>query len=369
VAAANVPLLTWCVAVAILAGLTGLWGRMAWRGVELSVRFHPARIFGGEPVDVVVRIANTKRLPLPLARLTVRLPAGVMPAGGTAPSTFRGHYRRLFLPGRSETVLELPIRVRKRGEYRLDGVELEISDPFDLLPVSRTIEQEAELLVMPEPRITAPVPILRRLPFGAPSPAARMFEDRERFAGVRPYELGDPLNRIHWKLTAHAGELQTKLFEPTRSADVLLVLDLAGGEPFWDNVFPGIAEDVIGWASVIGRRAFASGWRVGLLANTHFRRGRGLLRVPASSARGHEAALFAALARMPDEPTADLAPVLREAGRRLAGGSTVVVISGRPGPALREEVGRLRRRGAEVVQVSPLDARARATASAGGSGR
>jgi uncharacterized protein (DUF58 family) len=248
-------------------------------------------------------------------------------------------------------------------------VELEISDPFDLLPVSRSLEHEAELLVMPEPRITAPVPILRRLPFGAPSPAARMFEDRERFAGVRPYELGDPLNRIHWKLTAHAGELQTKLFEPTRSADVLLVLDLAGGEPFWDNVFPGIAEDVIGWASVIGRRAFASGWRVGLLANTHFRRGRGLLRVPASSARGHEAALFAALARMPNEPTADLAPVLREAGRRLAGGSTVVVISGRPGPALREEVGRLRRRGAEVVQVSPLDARSRAAAGVGGSGR
>jgi hypothetical protein len=69
--------------------------------------------------------------------------------------------------------------------------------------------------------------------------------------------------------------------------------------------------------------------------------------------------VFAALARMPNEPTSDLAPVLRESGRRLGRESVALVVSPRPGPALRHEMAALRRRGISVVHVSPLEARAR----------
>jgi uncharacterized protein (DUF58 family) len=253
-------------------------------------------------------------------------------------------------------VLDLPVRARRRGEYWLERVQLVLSDPFDLAPLKRDVVPDAELLVMPEPRIRVPVHVRRRLPFGSPALAARIFEQRERFAGVRPYEPGDPLNRIHWKLTGHAGGLHTKLFEPTRSADVIVALDLATGEPFWDSIYPEIAEDVIGWATFIARQAIETGWRVGLVANTHLSKGRGPLRVQASSARGHEPALFGALARMSNEATSDLAPILREAGRRLGREATAVVISARPGQWLQHEMTVLRRRGAEVVHLSPLDA-------------
>jgi uncharacterized protein (DUF58 family) len=186
-----------------------------------------------------------------------------------------------------------------------------------------------------------------------------MFEERERFAGVRPYEPGDPFNRIHWRLTGHTGALQTKLFEPTRSGEVVLAMDLSVGEPFWDAIFPQVAEDTIGWAAFLARDAIEAGWRVGLLANTHLTRGRGPLRVPASLAKGHEAALFAALARMPNEPTSDMAPVLSEGLRRAGQKPTVILISPEPGPGLRHQVALLRRRGIEVIQVSPLDVRPR----------
>src|SRR5439155_5534843 len=129
------------------------------------------------------------------------------------------------------------------------------------------------------------------------------------------------------------------------AADVVPLLDLAVGEPFWDSVYPEIAEDTIGWASFLARQALTSGWRVGLVANTHLSRGRGPLRVPPSSAGGHEAALFAALARMPNEPTSDLAPVLRDVGRGLGRNASVVVVSARPGRWLEHEMTVLRRRG------------------------
>jgi uncharacterized protein (DUF58 family) len=238
-------------------------------------------------------------------------------------------------------------------------MSVELTDPFDLAPAGRDFAPDADVLVMPDPTIRVPVEVLRRLPFGVPTRAAQMFEERERFAGVRPYEPGDPLNRIHWRLTGHAGTLQTKLFEPTRSADVLLALDLAMGEPFWDSIYPAVAEDVISWAAFLARRALIGGWRVGLVANTHLRRGRGPLRVPSSTAVGHEAALFAALARMPNEPSSDLAPVLKEAARPLGRGTVVIALSAQPGPSLRHELGVLRRRGLTVEAPSVFDATGR----------
>ena len=355
-AAGNVALQVWAVALAAIVGAVALWTRIAWKKVEVSARFEPRRAFAGEPVKLRVRIANGKRLPLPLVRLAIWLPPGLAPAKGSGSPTIRGYQRRLSVGGRSEAVYELPVRVRRRGEYWLERIAVDLTDPFDLAPNRRDLKPEAELVVMPEPRIGIPVAVRRRLPFGTPAHAARMFEERERFAGVRPYEPGDPLNRIHWKLTGHVAGLQTKLFEPTRTADMLLVLDLATGEPFWDSIYPDIAEDTIGWATFLARQAITSGWRVGLVANTHLSRGRGPLRVPPSSRRGHEAALFAALARMPNEATSDLAPVLREAGRRLGRGTSAVVVSPRPGLWLRQEMDVLRRRGAEVVHLSPLEA-------------
>jgi uncharacterized protein (DUF58 family) len=359
VALAHVGLLLWAGAVGAMATAALAWSRAAWRGVTITARFHPLRVFAGQPLFLTVRLTNTKRLPVPIARLSVWLPPGLQPGDDDDLTTIRGFRRRVFVPGRSEMTFEFPVRTRRRGEYWLERIGVELSDVFDLAPVNREFTPETAVMVLPEPTISVPVAVRRRLPFGAPSAAPRIFEQRERFGGVRPYEPGDPLNRIHWKLTGHTGKLQTKIFEPTRSAEVLFVLDLAAGEPFWDSVYPKIAEQTIGWASFLGRLAVDAGWRIGLVTNAHFRRGRGPIRIPVSDAGGQEAMVFAALARMPNEPTSDLAPVLRESGRRLGRESVALVVSPRPGPGLRHEMALLRRRGISVMHVSPLEAHAR----------
>jgi len=357
VATGKVGLLLWAGGIAGLAGGTLLWARLAWSGVEVSAKFTPGRVFARRQVALVVRVANRKRLPVPIARMSVWLPAGLQPAPGAGHAMIRGFQRRFFLPGRSDLTFTFQVQTRRRGEFWLEKISMELSDVFDLAPVARQISPDTAVMVLPQPRRAVPIHVRRRLPFGVPAPAPRIFEQRERFGGVRPYEPGDPLNRIHWKLTGHTGALQTKVFEPTRSAEVLLVVDLAAGEPFWDSVYPTIAEESIGWASFFGREAIEAGWRVGLITNAHFRRGKGPIRVPTSTASGHEAVLFAAMARMPNEPSSDLWPVLREAGRGLGRDSTALVISPRPGPQLRHEMAMLRRRGVEVLQVSPLDRR------------
>jgi len=349
------PLVLWAFAVFGMAGLATMWAKVALRGVEVEAKLEPARAFVGETVRIRVRVRNDKRLPLPFVRIGVWLPVDLRPVGDPGSASIQGFRRRTSLRGFGEVTLDFECVTLRRGEHRLNVVELDVSDPFWLAPVHREFDTELDVLVMPEPRIPIPVPVRRRLPFGTPAPAMRMFEQPERFAGVRPYQAGDPINRIHWKLTGHSGDLQVKLYEPTRSADAVLAMDLSMGEPFWHGIYPDVAEETIGWTSFLARLAVGAGWRIGILANTHLTRGRGALRVLPRTAREHEPAVFAALARMPNEPTSDLAPVLREVGRRLGRSSSVVVVSPRPGEWLSHEIEVLRRRGVEVVQVSPLE--------------
>ena len=63
---------------------------------------------------------------------------------------------------------------------------------------------------------------------------------------------------------------------------------------------------------------------------------------------------------MPNQPTNDLGPVLREVGRRLVRRTTFIVVSPRPGPALSHEMEVLRRRGSDVIHLSQLEAARRA---------
>ncbi|HZD17422.1 MAG TPA: hypothetical protein VE669_04705, partial [Actinomycetota bacterium] len=144
--------LLWAAGVAGMAAAASWWARSAWSRVTVEAGFEPARAFAGEEVVVRVRIENAKRLPLPIVRVLVRFPDGLLPEPDPVPTALRGHRRRLSVAGRSVVTLRLPVVVEGRGEYWLDDVSLELSDPFDLAPMRRDVRVERPLLVMPEPR-------------------------------------------------------------------------------------------------------------------------------------------------------------------------------------------------------------------------
>src|SRR5438105_13519570 len=94
-----------------------VWSRVAWRGVTVTARFHPLRVFAGQPLFLTIKLANAKRLPIPIARLSVWLPPGLQPGDDDEPTTIRGFRRRAFVGGRRELTFELPVRTRRRGAY------------------------------------------------------------------------------------------------------------------------------------------------------------------------------------------------------------------------------------------------------------
>ena len=61
---------------------------------------------------------------------------------------------------------------------------------------------------------------------GLTSTLLRSTASGEVLGDARLYQPGDPLKRVHWKLTARTQEIHTRQFEPQENAQVLLLLDL-----------------------------------------------------------------------------------------------------------------------------------------------
>ena len=102
---------------------------------------------------------------------------------------------------------------------------VETGDLFGLHRRYRVLTSPHFLLVYPDVVPLEGYELASRRPIGEIHISHRLYEDPTRIAGVRRYELGDPLNRIHWRATARTGLLHCKFYEPSCVAGATLLLD------------------------------------------------------------------------------------------------------------------------------------------------
>jgi uncharacterized protein (DUF58 family) len=160
-----------------------------------------------------------------------------------------------------------------------------------------------------------------------------VLEDPTQVVGIRPYQHGDGLRRVHWRATAHTGRLQSKLFEVSAQVDTVLLLDLRRSDyPDSPAEAQELAELAIVAAASVAQHALDRGQRVGLLAL-----GRdparddpaGLVRVRSGRGRDQLASILSALGRMELGESEPLADVLGREKEDLNWGSLVAIITPR----------------------------------------
>ena len=128
--------------------------------------------------------------------------------------------------------LRYKVRFLMRGYHQFGPVLLESGDLFGLHRRFRIETAPSFVLVYPRVVPITGFDIASRRPVGEVRLTHRLFEDPTRIAGVREYQPGDPLNRVHWRATARMGSLHCKLYEPSCVAGVTLLLDFhSGGYP------------------------------------------------------------------------------------------------------------------------------------------
>lgn len=172
----------------------------------------------GEDVTLSVRVS--RRGWIPLAPMWLEL-SGV--SGAASPSS--GSQMMQLRPGRSQT-LTLSFHAAHVGVIHPGVQSVTISDFFGVCTIRQTPRTDGgELLVLPQLFDIAPL----RLSSGemGTEAMARASEDVTNPTDVRSYQPGDPMKKIHWKLSARKQEALVRRFEDPIQPDALVLLDCA----------------------------------------------------------------------------------------------------------------------------------------------
>ncbi len=333
--------------------LTTLWSRYGLASIAFDRRLGSDRAVWGDEVPLEVEVWNQKLLPVPLLQVDDHVT-----------DTLRVHGHRLAAsdrPGQAalqnawsllwyeRVIRHLVVDARRRGVFTFGPVRLTVSDLFERGTNAEERELPAQLLVRPR---TVPVRSAgpARAPLGSARTRASLFSDPSRFAGVRPYQPGDPRRRIHWRASARLGEPVSRRYEPVHERHVLLAVDLQTVPgPHWLMLFDDEQVEALCVAAAsLGRRFLSEGAACGLLIGNQMAGGRRWAFLPPAAASGQLGRLEDLLARVQPIVSLPFEELLRVVPRRLVPGGTVVVLGARDPRPYLEPLRRLERSGYAV---------------------
>lgn len=339
------------------AGASYLWDRYSLARVEYRRSFTPRRAFHGETVTFIMEVTNRKPLPLAWLEVVDELPQElVLLTGRVIPSVRqrRQHLVNLFSVRWYERVRRrFTVRCAARGHFPLGPARLRSGDIFGFTVRGTDVDRVDHLLVYPRvvPLDALGLPPLH--PIGDAAARRPLYEDPTRIIGTRPYELTDPLRRIHWKATAKAQELRSKQHEATTTTRlaVFLNLDTLGRYAKYRGFVRALLEMNILTAASIANWGIETGYLVGLYANGYLPQGLRWIRIPPSSGSAHLAGMLEALAKVFPTPAIPIGDLMQLEAPSLPWGTTVVVVTAVTDPPLAAGVARLRESGHAAVAV------------------
>jgi uncharacterized protein (DUF58 family) len=220
----------------------------------------------GDMVAVVVNVANSSSLPIAWCLIEDLLPRHALVHDPPALGLEGRRTQLSMLPARAARSLRYQLRCNRRGYYQIGPLVLETGDLFGLHRRYRVATKPHFLLVYPRVLPLEGYDVSSRRPIGEVRMMHRLYEDPTRIAGVRQYERGDSLNRVHWRATARTGVLHSKVYEPSSVAGVTLLLDYhqASHDPRNE---PFRSELAITAAASVANAVYEMGQQVGLVTN------------------------------------------------------------------------------------------------------
>lgn len=205
--------LAYVLAAVLLASF--VWMRLNNRGLEVRREVSPTQAQVGQTIRETIELHNLSRL----RKLWLEV---------RDQSTLPGHHigAVVALPGGKSRRWQVRTRCIHRGLFRLGPTVVITGDPFGLFQSSQVLEGHGEILVFPP---TVPLSHFGlpsgELPGGAKT-ERRAYHSTPSAVGIREYQPGDAVNRIHWPASARNQALMVKEYELDPTSDLWLVLDL-----------------------------------------------------------------------------------------------------------------------------------------------
>ncbi len=214
----------------------------------------------------MITVRNRGRLPIAWVLIEDMLPRGAI-VSRPPRIEVKGHRLAVaMLGGHGRKTLNYQLHFAMRGYYQVGPMVLETGDLFGLHRRFRIVADPVYILVYPK---VIPLPgydIASRRPIGEIKLTHRLFEDPTRIAGVRAYQPGDPLNRVHWSATARTGVLHSKVYDASTIAGATILLDFHR-DSYPARNEPGRSELAVTASVALANAVALMGQPVGLITN------------------------------------------------------------------------------------------------------
>ncbi len=242
--------------------------RKRWNSkLDVDVKFAANYTMAGESAEIVEKITNAKRLPLPYINMKFTLDHSMRFAEDDSNSTVSDYtYRNdvFSLWGNQRITRKVPVICTKRGVYKIDSAEVVSTGIFmnDICVAKFPIY--TEITVYPKQADASRIEIPYSKILGTLERNSYRNEDRFLFRGIREYQTFDTMNMINWNATARAGELMVNQFNESISQEVCILLNL---EPAGATRIDAVAEESISVAAGLASMLLQQGISVSVFSN------------------------------------------------------------------------------------------------------
>jgi len=340
--------------------LAWLWNRYSLRRVEYVRLLGERRAFPGEVVELTVRVTNRKPLPLAWLRIEDQFPLKVtlLEGGVTSSSKPKVGYLVNLLSMRWYEEVNWGYRLRcdHRGIHYFGPARLSSGDIFGFYESRKKAPTIDRLIVYPHIIPLEELGLPSKEPFGEVKAEQRIFEDPSRTIGVRDYRPRDAFKRIHWKATARHRRLQVKVYEPTTTPQVVVMLNVATFARHWEGVNAPLLEKAVTVAASIAHHALEYRYATGFLANSSWPLSDQAIKVMPGRAPHQITRILEALAAVTPFPLMPMEEFLARESRHLFWGATLICVTPIVTEPLLDALERLRDAGRRLCLIS-LDKR------------
>ena len=187
------------------------WLAVSLRACKASLELSSPRFYAGQSHDFKLRVALLRKIPI----------WGELLADGCL--LMQPH--SLSIRPNKPWSISSSVHFARRGRRTIGPLRLRTHSPFHLWVLEQTILPPRDVAIYPSLSVADPgthnyTSVQPASGRGRPRPTAAL-----DIYDVRPYSVGDSPQRIHWKLSAHHGQLYVRKEEVVRRGSLIIILD------------------------------------------------------------------------------------------------------------------------------------------------
>ena len=339
--------------VLVLALAARIWERFAFRSVSHTRSISRKRAFIGDTIDYSVSLDNDKVLPLIWVDIQDSFPEGLDLTGATMRGTGlelnRQHTITTSLLPYQKATWKYSLTCSESGYYRIGPVRLRTGDIFGFNSAETRYNQFDHILVFPRVVDIEGLVFPAEHPMGEIRGTRPIYFDTNRVVGQRDYQPRDPMKHIDWKATARARTLQTKVFEPVVSLNMLIVMNGSTREHSWQGSNRRLFERTVTIAASVASLADRRGYTYGVVSNAVASYSGKWIHVPMGASSSQLTMALEALAMAAPYVVAPLAEVVNSERDSLPAGTTVILVTPSLSDSLLEDIAGIRVHGCRVL--------------------